>query len=1031
MKAGAPKSHWIAAVGMMLVLLLAAWPAAGQTCPAPTARQDRVSLPADSGATYQVVVPNPLLNDSSGSGRVLSRQMTLPQGDVVTGLLSAGPEGTLLFTGTRDAVRTRYFSYVVEEEGGGSDEGAIRISEGLDFEAPPSIAADYFAVPQGCFTHSLDVLANDSYPSSSSVTMVRVIYGPNSRGAVTIEGGAHPRLRYQPQPCWSYTGPDEFQYVVRVNGEEYVGLVHVDVNPAPPDDEANPCFNILDPNFALPATTEHLETQRDGVFDLGCSDDGTQAQGPPAGDCWDWGDGTPLSEPPGCAGDLTYETGYVCEGARCYIGRRRVHPYAQLGSYIVRLRVKNPAGVWSDWTGREVTLHNAPPQAVLDPILCTALDCPLHATATDDFDAAASLLYTWDFGDDSPLGAGAGLTHRYPGLGRYPLTLLVTDSQGGLEVQTRTVEVLDRPPVMGFTVSSNCGDRCLGFAATTVDDFGLAGHEWRWRRVADGIAGLLGVTATAELRTALLGLYDVTLTSTDGAGQSGALTQRVLLSGALTAATDWWVLPPGATEVAFDPRANDGPGGGLTITAFGQGLYGAVTSGASGTLRYQLTGPRPGATDHFAYTVTDLAGNTAQGTVHVVTRPIGEVGRAEAVSVGGTSVPLRRDYGATPLVFALPASANDPAPVTVRVSGVKPADFTAQIQAPGGGAHVPESVDYLVIAPPWTGVLGTGWGQLEDGRRFVAGRLVVGQTLAAGLLPDRWVTVSLPWEIGASGLPVVLAQTQSSNDPTWVSARVDQVTATSFRVSLEVPENAAPHGAETVAWVAFPAGISADTSPLLYESVATGAKFAGPFQRLAFARRFPLPPLVLATLSSRNDADPAALRRRFIDVGGVELAVQEDTTRDAETTHGLEAVSLLAFAEPAVLAGATVPFSSATDGGGLLGVDDRFLVNAGKETVLAVLFNDKPGSGTLELLGFTQPVYGRLTRIAPGAPPIGTELPLDNGLDGEIPFGGEFVYQPPTPEFRGWDAFEYTVRDGAGNRATMTVWIEVIGENEQ
>lgn len=1012
--------------------------ARSQQCAEPVARQDRVSLPAGATGSYSILIPSPLWNDSSSSGRALTLSMALPQGDASTGRLEQGPGDQLLFTGAPGSVQTRYFQYTVQD-GNRSDAGTVRVTEGFDFETLPSLVADYFEVPQGCGQTVLEVLSNDAIPGGPQIAdLGSVRLGPLSHGAVTIERRQPPlvdRLQYRPQPCETFTGRDEFEYVVEVNGDTYVGRVVIDVLPGAPPPGPFPCFTWLDPNVQRSPTLIPPEIQRDGVFDVSCARQSRGSDFPPDELCFDFGDGTPLVGTPGCAGGSTYSIERLCvPSGLCYDGRRYVHRYAALGTYVVRQRAR-VGGVWSDWTGRQVTVTNAPPEAALAPISCYALGCYVDSGGTtDDFDAPQSLTYTWDFGDDSPFETGPNLEHVYEDFGTYPVTLVVTDSQGGMDVLTRMVEVTDLPPVAGFTDTS-CGDRCLSLTATTVDDFGLAGHEWRWQRVGDGVTGLLGVSETVELRSSLLGLYDITLTSTDGAGQTGTRTRRVELGGALRAATDWWILPPGVTTVAFDPRVNDGPGAGLSITAFGQGRFGSVAVGPNGTLRYQLTGVRPAGTDHFSYTVTDNQGTSVQGSVRIVTQPLGEVGRSEAAGTTPATVALRRNYGATPLVFATPASANDPAPVVARVTSVKPDSFNLQIQAPSGGAHAAESVDYLVVAPFWQGTYGTGWGHLDDSRKVAAGRLVVGQSIGFDATENRWLTVSLPWEIGISGPPLVLAQVQTNQDGAWVSARVDRVTATSFRVALEVPENGSPHGAETVAWVAFPPGASAPNADLPYEAMISKPNLEDPWLRVPFSQSYPIPPLVLGSLRGRSDPDPAVLRRRLIDRAGIELAVQEDTTRDPETNHGPETANLLVFAEPAVLAGATLPYFAATDGGGLLAGDDGFTVFASGLTLLPILANDQPGAGDLEILGFVQPAYGAVTRPGPtviGGGGGGGDVPLDSTLNGgEIFLDGDLVYHPPSPEFRGRDYFEYTVRDAAGNRATVFVTIDVVGENEQ
>jgi PKD repeat protein len=61
------------------------------------------------------------------------------------------------------------------------------------------------------------------------------------------------------------------------------------------------------------------------------------------------------------------------------------------------------------------------------------------ATATDPGDD--TLVYTWDFGDGSPAGAGPNVNHVFATPGDYVVTLTVTEEDGGLATDTLGVHV--------------------------------------------------------------------------------------------------------------------------------------------------------------------------------------------------------------------------------------------------------------------------------------------------------------------------------------------------------------------------------------------------------------------------------------------------------------------------------------------------------------------------------------------------------------------------------------------------------------
>jgi large repetitive protein len=81
---------------------------------------------------------------------------------------------------------------------------------------------------------------------------------------------------------------------------------------------------------------------------------------------------------------------------------------------------------------------------------------PLDVT----FDASASsspngaiISYAWEFGDGT-IGSGVVVDHTYDEKGVYPVTLVVTDSDGKTGARTQSVEALNRLPTARFETSS-------------------------------------------------------------------------------------------------------------------------------------------------------------------------------------------------------------------------------------------------------------------------------------------------------------------------------------------------------------------------------------------------------------------------------------------------------------------------------------------------------------------------------------------------------------------------------------------------
>ena len=144
---------------------------------------------------------------------------------------------------------------------------------------------------------------------------------------------------------------------------------------------------------------------------------------------WDFGDGNGSTEP------------------------NPTHTYNQIGTYSVMLTVSNSAG--SNSTSAQVTIDDVPP----DPIsgLAASNDSPTQVDGVTGLSATISagdnVSYEWDFGDGTPPGSGANVSHSYGAVGNY--TAIVTASNSvSSESATTVVTITDVPPLASFTSSS-------------------------------------------------------------------------------------------------------------------------------------------------------------------------------------------------------------------------------------------------------------------------------------------------------------------------------------------------------------------------------------------------------------------------------------------------------------------------------------------------------------------------------------------------------------------------------------------------
>ncbi|HEX9736430.1 MAG TPA: trypsin-like peptidase domain-containing protein [Thermoanaerobaculia bacterium] len=265
-------------------------------------------------------------------------------------------------------------------------------------------------------------------------------------------------------------------------------------------------------------------------------------------------------------------------------------------------------------------------------------------------------------------------------------------------------------------------------------------------------------------------------------------------------------------------------------------------------------------------------------------RIIGQRGRVSNLTHQPRTVVFGRSY-TKPVVIAQPLTVNGSAAAAVRVTDVRPDRFTLYVDQPPNlsGVHPNgETVSYLVLeAGQW----------VAAGQRLSVGSVTTSKTVGQ-LVSSQWQRVNLG---GFGQVPVVITQVQTNRDPSWVKTRVQNVSNTGFDVALEEEEaSAASHGTEVVGWLAFRPGAS-NWDGKRYEAVRTPAAVTDDGYTVSFLRGMS-DIHFLAGIESYNGPDAAHLRYGALTSFDVQVRVEEDTTRDAETDHVGEVVAYVAIA---------------------------------------------------------------------------------------------------------------------------------------
>ncbi|MEM8875355.1 MAG: glycosyl hydrolase family 8 [Planctomycetota bacterium] len=240
-----------------------------------------------------------------------------------------------------------------------------------------------------------------------------------------------------------------------------------------------------------------------------------------------------------------------------------------------------------------------------------------------------------------------------------------------------------------------------------------------------------------------------------------------------------------------------------------------------------------------------------------------------------------------PIVVLGPATSNDGSSVIGRLANPTATGVDVYLDEwdHDDGIHGTESLGYVVLE--------RGVHTLANGQRVVAGSTPMGL---------RWVN-DIDLGMTFSSTPVIFATVVNSRDPRTMAVRINDVTASSFDMMLQLEEAApVPRGGGAlkakpaiVNWIAiepgpgtagvdFAAGRTETTVDQTGEWLPFGVRLAPDVQ-----------PVTLGQIQTFNDSDPAALRYTTANRDGFYGYIEEEVSKDAEVTHGNEVVGYVGF----------------------------------------------------------------------------------------------------------------------------------------
>jgi len=266
------------------------------------------------------------------------------------------------------------------------------------------------------------------------------------------------------------------------------------------------------------------------------------------------------------------------------------------------------------------------------------------------------------------------------------------------------------------------------------------------------------------------------------------------------------------------------------------------------------------------------------GDIVVPSSVIGEAGSVtidQSDSNQWHTVTLENTY-TNPVVVIGPPSFNGGQPTTVRVRNVTANSFEWQMDEYEylDGYHTTETVGYLVVE--------AGVHTLEGGIVLQAGTQSVGDTATPLTFPQAFAAA-----------PVVVSQAVTVNDARAVVTRQRSLTAGGLEIFLQSQEaSGKAHGAETVAWIAVDKG-SGTLAGLPFEALATNDSVKESWFGIGFSQPFAAPPVVVGAMQTCDGGDTAGLRHQNLTASGVDVKVEEETSKDSEVAHTTEVVGLI------------------------------------------------------------------------------------------------------------------------------------------
>ncbi|MGW8160339.1 MAG: PKD domain-containing protein [Desulfoprunum sp.] len=505
--------------------------------------------------------------------------------------------------------------------------------------------------------------------------------------------------------------------------------------------------------------------------------------------------------------------------------------------------------------------------------------------------------YAWSFGDGNT-AIGATATHTYQAAGTYTATLAVKDASGLIQQSSVSITVTATttsptvpavPPTAVGTASVTVGEAPL---SVNFDGSGsssaqppMVSYSWDFGDGSHAEGDIVEHTFTTA------GEYTTILTVTDSAGLTNQTSFPVIISapttvvgtptGAIIDSTVAANQKPVASFTAtpttgqaplivdLDASGSSDPDGSITsyVWNFGDG-----TSASGPTARHTFNA----IADHMVtLTVTDDKGETAVTSQTISVLGINFELQEVQADYNWKTVTFSQPF-VDPVVVAGPPSFADAKPATLRIRNVTSTGCEVRVDEYEylRDRHATETFGILIMEK--------GVYELDNGAKLEAGTFTGSTSFQKVVFQQTYNVV-----------PVVLTQVLTYNEASAVTGRVRNSGVGSFDYALqEMEKNKVFHKAETVGYIAWEPG-TGTYAGLLYEVGVTAQSVTDNWSEITFQNEFPSMPLFIAGMQTAAEADTAAVRRQSVSTTTAQIKIEEETSKDAETSHAPEVVGYI------------------------------------------------------------------------------------------------------------------------------------------